>query len=280
MFTQLSHSTKALLFYCIAFGLAVLMAAVGQGLGDEIRMVYMFTPLTAVLLMLLVLTRDGYTRVGWQMLGVHRAGWRSWPLAVLGPLLVLSCTYGIVWTAGIGRLDLSQYPITPDLLINLIVGLLVSSLIAFAEEIGWRGYLLPHLLPLGRVRALLISGLLHGIWHLPLILMTPFYHGTGNRLIVVTLFLLTLTAAGIFYGYLRLQSDSVWPVALAHGAFNTFWDMFTTLTVAVGLPLTLEYLAGETGIFTLVGVLVMVVWLLYHTKQPAPPMPVTPRLVP
>ena len=278
MFNQLSRSTKATLFYLIAFGLAVLVAAVGQGLGNSIQIVYMFTPLAAVSLMLFVVTRDGYTRAIWQALGLHRAGWRSWPLAVLGPLLVLSCTYAIVWTTGIGRLDFTAYPGTINFLLDLIISLLIGSLIAFAEEIGWRGYLLPHLLPIGRTRALLISGLLHGIWHLPLMLMTPFYHGSGNRLIVVTLFLLTLTAAGIFYGYLRLQSGSVWPAALAHGAFNTFWGMFTALTVAVGLPLTLEYLAGETGLFTLVGVVVMMGWLLYRMDRTMLPVPADPLL--
>lgn len=32
----------------------------------------------------------------------------------------------------------------------------MSTGIALAEEIGWRGYLLPHLLPLGHTRALLV----------------------------------------------------------------------------------------------------------------------------
>lgn len=32
--------------------------------------------------------------------------------------------------------------------------------------------------------------------------------------------MLTLTAAGAFYGYLRIASGSVWPVAVAHAAFR------------------------------------------------------------
>jgi DNA-binding CsgD family transcriptional regulator len=79
---------------------------------------------------------------------------------------------------------------------------------------------------------------------MPLLLLTPFYHGLGNRWIVVPLFLLTLTAAGMFYGYLRLTTNSVWPAALAHSSFNAFWNLFSRLTIAVS-PLALEYLAGE-----------------------------------
>jgi membrane protease YdiL (CAAX protease family) len=224
----------------------------------------MFTPLAAVLLMLLVVTRDGYTRAGWRTLGLHRAGWGSWRLAVLGPLLVLGCTYTIVWSTGIGRLDLTNSQGMIDFLLNLVISLIIGSLFALAEEIGWRGYLLPHLLSLEPMRALLLSGLLHGLWHLPLMLLTPFYHASGNRFIVVGLFLLTLTVAGVLYGYLRLTSGSLWPVALAHGALNTFWWQFSSLTVATSSSLLLEYLAGESGLLSLLGAVLLASWLVYR----------------
>ena len=63
------------------------------------------------------------------------------------------------------------------------------------EEIGWRGYLLPHLMKLGQLRASITTGFLHGVWHLPLLLLTPFYHQDGNRWIVVALFLVALPQA-------------------------------------------------------------------------------------
>jgi uncharacterized protein len=275
MFNQLNSSMKATVFYLIAFGLAVLVAALAPWLGD-VRFLSMFTPMTAVLLMLFVVTREGYTRAGWQTLGLHRLGWQRWTLAVLGPLLILSCTYGIVWSTGIGAFVLPA-DIAPlaSLLLNLLITILVNTLLGgLGEEVGWRGYLLPNLLSLGTTRALLLSGLLHGIWHLPLILMTPFYHGVGNPLIIVPLFLLTMTAAGVFYGYLRLKSGSVWPPALAHSAFNTFWATFTALTLPAAWPLALEYLAGESGILTLGGVVVMASWLVYRFNRPVLPLPV------
>jgi hypothetical protein len=64
MFNQLSSLMKASLYYLSAFGLAFLVAAFGQGLGERSAILSMFTPLAAVLLMLLVVTRDGYTRAG------------------------------------------------------------------------------------------------------------------------------------------------------------------------------------------------------------------------
>jgi membrane protease YdiL (CAAX protease family) len=224
--------------------------------------------------MLLVVTRDGHRWEGWKILGLHRLGLSGWPLAIVGPLFVLSCTYGIVWITGIGRLNLAGFGGWA----NLLSGLLIGTLYAMAEEIGWRGYLLPHLLPLGRTRALLVSGLLHGIYHLPLMLMTPFYHEGGNRFIVVVLFLATLTAAGVIYGYLRLTTDSVWPAAVAHNVFNTVWETYATMTVAGSSLALLEYLAGESGILTLIGVVVMAAWLLYRLNRKEQPVQVATLL--
>jgi membrane protease YdiL (CAAX protease family) len=113
---------------------------------------------------------------------------------------------------------------------------ITSTIFGLAEEIGWRGYLLPHLVSLGRRRALLLSGLLHGIWHLPVMLLTSTYHENGDRIIVVALLLLSLTAAGVLYGYLRLTSASVWPAALAHGAINILMVVFASITVAAASP--------------------------------------------
>jgi membrane protease YdiL (CAAX protease family) len=260
--------------------LAVLVAALGRWLGD-VSFLSMFMPMVAVLLMLFVVTREGYTRAGWQALGLHRLGWQRWALAVLGPLLVLSCTYSLAWSTGIGSFvlpaDIGPLAILP---LNLLISILINTLLGgLGEEVGWRGYLLPNLMGIGTTCALLVSGFLHGVWHLPLMLLTPFYHGAGNYWIIVPLFLLTMTAAGVFYGYLRLTSASVWPAALAHSAFNTFWLTFMALTLPAASPLALEYLAGESGIITLVGVVVMAGWLLYRFNRPVRPVQTAAVLV-
>lgn len=268
MFNQLSSLMKASLYYVIAFGLAVLVAAVlisMPELGERLGPIdlYMLTPMAAVLLMLLVVTRDGKSKAGWKVLGLHRLGLRSWGMALLAPFFLFSCTYAIAWTMGIGRLDLSRLPGVSEILFFLIE----ATILGLMEEIGWRGYLLPHLVSLGRTRALLVSGLLHGVWHLPVILMTSTYHESGDRLIVVSLFLLSLTAAGVLYGYLRLTSDSVWPAALAHGSINTSMALFAMATVAVSSPELLEYWAGESGVLSLLGITLLAGWLILRLNR-------------
>jgi uncharacterized protein len=266
MFTQLTDLTKAFIFYGFAFTLTLILALLPPSLGEIVLLLAMFTPLIAVLLMLLVVTRDGYSKAGWASLGLHRAGFQGWGIALFVPLLVLGLAYTIVW--GIGVADLVVPATLGDTPINAFFPLIVLLVIAkntltnsLGEELGWRGYFFPRLLTLGPRRAMFLSGLLHGVWHLPLLLFTPFYHSEGNRLIVVVLFLATLTVAGAIYGYLRLTTASVWPAALAHSAHNTFWEIFSAFTVTTS-PLATEYLAGESGLLTIIGYGLVASWLL------------------
>ncbi|NJL35021.1 MAG: CPBP family intramembrane metalloprotease [Chloroflexaceae bacterium] len=54
---------------------------------------------------------------------------------------------------------------------------LFNSIFAMGEELGWRGFLLPRLLPLGQERAILASGVIWGIWHAPAIAQGHNYPG-------------------------------------------------------------------------------------------------------
>src|SRR5262245_66048470 len=102
MYKTLSDPVKALVFYAIAFTLELVAAiALAPVFGDFVLLAGMFTPTIAALLMLLVVTREGYTRAGWASLGLHRAGLRAWGLALLLPLLVLAGAYGVLWARGV-----------------------------------------------------------------------------------------------------------------------------------------------------------------------------------
>lgn len=262
MFRNLTNIRKAVIFYVITITLTTAVAMLAPVIGDAVLLVAMLAPVLAVLIMLLVVTRDGYTRAGWADLGLHRTGRQAWAFAILMPLPVLLFSYGVVWVTGIARLAV---PSSTGSVIggipHFLIGLIISLFFTLGEEVGWRGYLLPRLLTLGTRPAVLLTGLLHGIFHLPLILLTPFYHGEGNRLIIVPLFLLTLTLAGVVFGYLRLTTNSTWPPTLMHLAWNNYWEILNSLTVAVS-PVALEYLAGESGLLTIIALAVVAGWLL------------------
>lgn len=103
-------------------------------------------------------------------------------------------------------------------LAGLLPAVLVNALPALGEELGWRGYLLPRLLPLGRGRALLLSGVVWGLWHTPIVLLG--YDYPRQPVLGVLLMVGSTVTFGMLFGWLRLRSRSIWPAVLAHAALN------------------------------------------------------------
>jgi uncharacterized protein len=88
----------------------------------------------------------------------------------------------------------------------------------FGEEWGWRGYLLPQLLPLGQWHALLISGAIWGFWHAPVILLG--YNYPEHPVLGVFLMAIFCVIVGTILGWTRLATGSVWPAVLGHASIN------------------------------------------------------------
>lgn len=119
-------------------------------------------------------------------------------------------------------------------LVMVPFGALINSVLAFGEEIGWRGWLLPALLPLGTWPAILISGAIWGLWHSPLILLGYNFGLTDWR--GVALMTGGCVAWGALLGWSRLRSGSVWPAVIGHGALNASAGVIVVLA-AVDSPL-------------------------------------------
>ncbi len=266
MFTHLTNSAKAFLFFGIAFGLTLTASLLYPLLGEMTPLIHTYTPTLSVLIMMLVVTRDGYSKTGWATLGLHRLGLRYWVLALVGPLVLMGVLYGLAWISPVGQFVLPDGFSWALLASNLSTGLVIAFAFALGEEIGFRGYALPQLMHLGPTRALLLSGLMFAIWHFPLLLLTPVYPILGSWLIIGPILLLTLTFGGVFYGYLRLSSKSVWPSTLAHGVINTSFEWLALFT-ATASPLALEYLVGETGLLTLLATALAAGFILYWLRR-------------
>jgi uncharacterized protein len=264
MLNHLSELKKASLFYFIVMALSlalVMFFRLAAPKSEIVMLANMLTPALAAVIMLYVLTSDGYKRKGPFSLGLTRSGWHSWGLALLLPLVVLVITYGLGWWSGTaGFVTPTDTGWLPDLIINLLINLLVIVPLVVGEEIGFRGYLLPRLRELGSTKAVVISGFLHGTWHLPLILLTSFYLTEGNRLLTIPVFLMLLTASGMMSGVLRLTTDSLWPSVIFHATFNAFLGVFAALTVSRS-PITI-YIIGESGVLMLVVAAGIAFWFL------------------
>jgi len=122
----------------------------------------------------------------------------------------------------------SQMPPAPVLLgvtlaSSLAIAPFINMIPAFGEELGWRGMLYPTLAERMPERpAALVTGAIWGLWHAPAIAMGHNYGMGYEGFPVAGILTMTLlcTALSCWLSLLRTRSGSVWPCALAHGAFN------------------------------------------------------------
>ena len=101
---------------------------------------------------------------------------------------------------------------------QLLIAPGINAVFAFGEEWGWRGFLLSKLLPLGQWRALIFSGALWGLWHMPVILLG--YNYPLHPKFGVLLMMIFCVIMGILFGWMRLATGSIWPAVIGHGALN------------------------------------------------------------
>ncbi len=194
--------------------------------------------------------------------------------AWLGPILAVLVTGVISWLFGWGKFDptfqlirqaVEGLPNVPESALPLLlaaqiaaaltVAPLFNTLFALGEELGWRGYLLPKLLPLGQIPAMLISGVIWGIWHAPAILQGHNY--PENPVLGVGMMIVFTVLLGIFFSWLYLKTKSPWAPALAHGTVNAVAGLPLLFLTDVNLSLggSLTSVSGWLALAALVGIL-------------------------
>src|SRR5215212_161365 len=270
MFTKLTDTSKAAIFsvlvLCLSLGAALLIRFLELPPGLAMWSLWSCTPTVAALIMLLVVTREGYSREGWKSLGLHRLGLNVWWIAFGATLLITVAASAVVWATPLASFVLPEGGIINPVINFLIqVGLLALTF-SLGEEIGMRGYLQPRLMSLGRRRALLLVGLVWATWHMPLIFLTPLLP-MGNKLISLPLFYGAVVAGSFFYGYLRIYTGSVWPSTIAHGVHNHAWGTLGVFTATSYPVIVNKYLGGDYGLLIVVGGVIAAIWVGHMLKS-------------
>jgi membrane protease YdiL (CAAX protease family) len=189
-------------------------------------------------------------------------GWRLGPAtAYLGVLVAVTLVVALSVGAAFELGDLkfaSPSPVQIKMLtISAPFMLMFTCLFSFCEEFGWRGFLLPKLLPLGVGRALLLSGAIWFLWEAPLVWFGMLDGGIGrvNMPLTLGLHLIGDLSIGVAFGYLRLRFASIFLPAFAHGLLNSLGGIAITLMVQVNsLWGDFDGVIG-TGVTVIVGIL-------------------------
>jgi membrane protease YdiL (CAAX protease family) len=246
-------------------------------IGQYVVAAVMWVPALATVLTIKLVTREGFA-----ITNLRFGSFKPYLYAALGLPLVFATIYGLTWLLGLGHpdwgleslrqmmasagADLSTMPPASTLLLavffsSLSVGPTINGIFGFGEEFGWRGYLLPKLIVLGKVRAYTVLGIIWGLWHAPLILAG--FNYPGYPVLGVIWMCGLTTALGILINELTLRYRSSILAGSIHGAFNgQSYGVWRIL-----FPDTNPLLGGITG---LVGILVLLGLGLWVARRSLP----------
>ncbi len=184
------------------------------------------------------------------------ARWRVGPqwyaVALFANMAIWLFAYSLVLGPALLGEAVARWPLLLSTFLPAVaLGLLIPSV---GEEPGWRGFALPRLQErYGPLRATLILGAMHALWHLPAlgtIMFAPF------TLAKLPPFLLTAVAGTFLYTWLfNRTGGSVLLAILMHAASNAASQWLTQLLAQSGLALPetglLGWLVGDGWIHTL-----------------------------
>ena len=281
--------TGIALYTVLAFGIswAIWLGLRALGVPFTLRVsIGMFGPALAALLVRLLL-REGFSDAGLRLVGRGRTGAvRMYLAAYLIPPILIAAGIGLALVTGIQHwafaenLQASARAIIDTLarsgqrlppgynaqqlaLLNVLIstvlaftlGILFNMIFTFGEEFGWRGYLLPRLSPLGGIYAAIITGVIWGLWHAPVIVLDG-YNYPGHPWLGLGMMVIFTISLSMIFAWLRFRSGSVWPSTLAHAAINAQAGfgllLLSRVDSLLGVPL---------GIIGLIPMIALAIWL-------------------
>jgi membrane protease YdiL (CAAX protease family) len=199
--------------------------------------------------------------------------WRYYLVAVFGPVALVAATVGISVATGLSEFSLGSDKPFSYVPLLLVVGTPISAVLAFGEEYGWRGYLLPKLLPLGEVKASVIVALIWDPWHLPILLAGLSYVDKDPLAVLAVMTAMGIGLSLLFTWLFVAAGGSVLVAAFMHGSLNSFTERFSDSAHLSGNPFVVS-VYGLVGF----GVTAVAVLLAYQRRRPAAadrPRPVT-----
>jgi len=157
---------------------------------------------------------------------------------------------------------------------GLLLGPAINIFFTMGEELGWRGFLLPKLLPIGQWKAIAISGLIWGFWHAPVIAQG--YNFPQHPYWGILLMMFACMLLSVELSWLYLKTRSPWAAALAHGSINAWGGLplvflipgFDTLFGGIILSLT-----GCIVLLAFIGFLVLIKQMPVKMPEEQPAIP-------
>lgn len=147
------------------------------------------------------------------------------------------------------------------ILINPIGGLIPS----FGEEYAWRGYLLTNLCKIfNKKTAILLTGLIWGIWHAPII-YTGFNYGTDHRISGILMMVLFCSVINIILSFSFLKTKTIWIPVIIHASINAI-DNYTPVYLFGSRFIKYNYFVGPNLVGIIGGMGLIMLAVIFYIR--------------
>ncbi|NLO96745.1 MAG: CPBP family intramembrane metalloprotease [Peptococcaceae bacterium] len=271
------------------FLIPLLDLSYGEGLSTAILAGAMFTPTISNLLTRLI-TKEGFQKL--YLRPNLKGNLKKYLLIFFAPtvLVYLSCVFYFlifphqfdpeltvlkeILAAGGSAGVPVQSLLMISILQSLLLGPVINIIPTLGEELGWRGYLLPKLREFfSDPVALVITGVIWGIWHAPVIAIGHNY-GTdypGYPWLGILAMIVFCVTLGIIEGYATIKLDSAVPAAMIHSTVNATAALPIYLAKSGYNPILGPAITGLVGGLPLMIVAVALLVIVIRSKSVTSP---------
>jgi membrane protease YdiL (CAAX protease family) len=193
----------------------------------------MLTPAISVILTRII-TKEGFRNL---YLAPHFKGNKKWYFSAyfLTPIVAIFGAFvyflifrndfdllGSAFAKESGATTINEYitVLATTIPLAIVVNPLMGIVQCFGEEFAWRGYLLPKLIEKFSVqKAVIINGVIWGIWHSPLIAM-GYNYGDEHPVFGIIAMIIFCVVLGIIESFLFYKTQSIWCSVIFHASIN------------------------------------------------------------
>lgn len=153
------------------------------------------------------------------------------------PVVFFDSAYSIPWQEWLFVNDNGMYT-TPDwgnldqsglvlrLLINAFVGILIASILAFFEEVGWRSWMLPKLINKYNLKkGVILSAIIWALWHIPFVLGDIHSISGVDKHWLLIINPMGHIGAGIVLAWIWIRTKNIVITSFAHGSLNNWGQL-------------------------------------------------------
>ncbi len=216
-------------------------AAIASVIFKAIAVSCMFIPFLSLYLLSLIYHRpQSFVQFVFMWLRIDLRSLVAFLLAPIPPIVALVVYIETVRAMGMLKVDTLRQIVGLEsfaslkafrvLGIGYAAGVTVNALVAIGEEMGWRAYLTPSLIEhVGILTAIIIVGIVWGLWHTPIIFSTRSLIKKLFPWISIKQVLINYVISCAILSYplylLLISSGSILPPAAFHGTINALWQI-------------------------------------------------------